>query len=384
VTNLNSFFRNNATFNQDISGWNVSHVTEFYSMFSGAAAFNQSINNWDVSSALSMGNMFDDMATFNQPLNNWNVSQVTNMGCMFCFSTSFNQDLSAWDVSNVTDMNNLFWGATAFNQDISGWDVSSVVEMSYIFEDATSFDQDLSSWNVSNVTDMYNVFRNSALSVGNYSNILSGWSQRTLQSGVEMTLIGPNGSLTPYCDTAQSARDILTGTYGWTITDGGSVPCFTLSYTAGTNALIVGSGSQTVVSGANGTSVEVVPDPGYRFVGWSDSRTDNPRIDNGVTANITVSATIDVAPDGGSSGSSATRVGDRMERLENLEAGVILASTSPTTVTFSSFVASIRDFINYLTVHEDELETLTPEERTRIIIVLRDIILYVLRYLPGV
>lgn len=72
--------------------------------------------------------IFEDYHTFNQDISSWDVSNVSNMTAMFNEASSFNKDISAWDVSNVIYMNNMFKGATSFNQDISGWDVSNVKE----------------------------------------------------------------------------------------------------------------------------------------------------------------------------------------------------------------------------------------------------------------
>ena len=58
---------------------------------------------------------------FNQDISSWDVSNVTNMISLFR-NTPFNQDISSWDVSNVTYMNGMF-GETPFNQDIGSWDV---------------------------------------------------------------------------------------------------------------------------------------------------------------------------------------------------------------------------------------------------------------------
>ena len=65
-------------FNKDISGWDVSGVTDMSGMFSGATSFNQPIGNWDVSSVTWMQSMFNSATSFNQPIGNWGVSQVIN------------------------------------------------------------------------------------------------------------------------------------------------------------------------------------------------------------------------------------------------------------------------------------------------------------------
>ena len=114
-----AFYR--SSFNNDISGWDTSSITNMSHMFQGASAFNQPIENWDVSSVTDMSYMFakkddefftahDDSSpsVFNQPLNNWNVSNVTYMDHMFWRSKAFDQPLDNWNVSNVTSMNAMF------------------------------------------------------------------------------------------------------------------------------------------------------------------------------------------------------------------------------------------------------------------------------------
>jgi surface protein len=47
-------FGTNTVFNQDISMWNTSNVTDFGLAFSHASAFQQDISLWDYSSAIDM------------------------------------------------------------------------------------------------------------------------------------------------------------------------------------------------------------------------------------------------------------------------------------------------------------------------------------------
>jgi hypothetical protein len=62
-----------------------------------------------------MSQMFESATTFNQNISNWNVSNVTNMTNMFNVASSFNQDLSSWCVTNIpTAPSNFATGATAW------------------------------------------------------------------------------------------------------------------------------------------------------------------------------------------------------------------------------------------------------------------------------
>ena len=57
-----------------------------------------------------MSNLFYNNQTFNGNISGWDVSNVTNMKYMFYGADSFNQDISDWDVSSVTDMDYMFDG----------------------------------------------------------------------------------------------------------------------------------------------------------------------------------------------------------------------------------------------------------------------------------
>ena len=138
-------------FNEDISAWDVSNITDMSYFFRSNTTFDQDIGSWDVSNVTNMRAMFFGASKFDQDISSWDVSNVNEMGSMFR-ETKFNQDISSWNVSKIDDMDYTF-GDSSFNQDISGWDVSNVTLMQFMFYGNKSFNQDLSSWNVTKVVN---------------------------------------------------------------------------------------------------------------------------------------------------------------------------------------------------------------------------------------
>lgn len=87
--------------NGDVTGWDLSTVTEAQYMFSYAYNFNRDISAWDVSSVTNMAYMFLSASAFRQDLSAWDVGNVSNMFAMFRFASQFNADLSGWCVSRI-------------------------------------------------------------------------------------------------------------------------------------------------------------------------------------------------------------------------------------------------------------------------------------------
>ncbi|WGK70219.1 BspA family leucine-rich repeat surface protein [Candidatus Haliotispira prima] len=157
VTDMNLLFENKLSFG-DISGWDVSSVTNMHGMFSGTSNFNQPIEAWNVSGVTDMSFMFSGASKFNQTIEAWNVSGVNDMKYMFRDASEFNQPIEAWNVFGVNNMRYMFSGASKFNQLIENWDVSGVIDMSSMFYEAQKFDQNISGWTVSQVTDYTDIF----------------------------------------------------------------------------------------------------------------------------------------------------------------------------------------------------------------------------------
>ena len=69
---------------------------------------------------------------------------------------------------------------------------------------------------------------------------------------------------------------------------------YTLIYaSAGSYGSIVGSATQSVPSGGEGTTVTALPRTGYHFVGWSDGRAGALRRDTDVSADVSVTASFE-------------------------------------------------------------------------------------------
>jgi surface protein len=163
-------FENCAAFNQDISGWDTSAVTNMHRLFAGADAFNQDISGWNTGAVTDMSYMFDNATVFDQPIGVWDTSAVTTMEGMFNSALAFNQDISAWVTSSVTNMADMFSNAQAFNQPVNAWDTSAVTDMSFTFNDTVAFNQPLADWSTGLVTDMNYMFAGSL-----FNQNISGW-----------------------------------------------------------------------------------------------------------------------------------------------------------------------------------------------------------------
>ena len=127
----------------DISGWDVSNVTNMRCMFFSCEGLKSvgDISGWNVSNVTDMAYMFCDCYYLNQDISDWDVSSVTNMALMFCNCEYFNQNISNWNVSSVKDMTSMFCHCKRFNQDISKWNVSSVTDTDDIFYDCSIKDE---------------------------------------------------------------------------------------------------------------------------------------------------------------------------------------------------------------------------------------------------
>jgi surface protein len=80
-------------------------MADLFAVSTSRRDFDEDISRWDVSAVTNMYGMFFKASVFNADLNGWNVSQVTNMQIMLGGAFQYDQDLDGWD-DKVKD-----WGA---------------------------------------------------------------------------------------------------------------------------------------------------------------------------------------------------------------------------------------------------------------------------------
>ena len=93
-----------------------------------------------------------------------------------------------------------------------------------------------------------------------------------------------------------SAATTVTMDNDFTVQANFTIDTFTLEYAAGPGGTLTGNTSQLVAYGSDGTAVTAVPNTGYHFVNWSDASKENPRTDENITANISVTANFELNP----------------------------------------------------------------------------------------
>jgi surface protein len=128
--------------------WDVSRLSDFSRVF-----------NRDLTETLDPNAPISGLVTFDEDLSGWNVSNAVNMHGMFAGANQFvGKGLEKWDVGRVSDFSKMFMNANDFVGSVSLWDTSSATTMEAMFANARKLNGDLSLWDVSRVRTMAYMF----------------------------------------------------------------------------------------------------------------------------------------------------------------------------------------------------------------------------------
>ncbi len=281
IEEARQMFRKNYAIGERFTNWNVTKIQNFSGMFMESNNFvGSSLSQWQPVSATSFSVMFYKCTQFNGDLSQWPTSsQLTTVSSMFRYCTNYNQDMAAdsnanvsvngytygiWDLSGVTNFQAFLGNCSVFNGSVANWDFASA-KLCGLMIRSNVFDQSLGSWKniqnilsfsfsgTSHVNSVGPVFGYSTtgypntmpvLSTANYDDTLIGWAA-TLQAagssdlgtwstaadlGITAATNGiPAGDMrvafgnSKHTAAAQSARNYLTNTLGWTVLDHGLV-----------------------------------------------------------------------------------------------------------------------------------------------------------------
>jgi surface protein len=290
VTDMSYMFESTDYMNPQIDSWDVSSVTNMESMFQdcrliGYNNSNQAIGSWDVSSVTSMRLMFNRTDYFNIDIGSWDTSSVTDMTSMFYNALVFNQNIGGWNTSNVTNTQAMFNGARQFNQDLNSWDVSKVTTMNSMFKSAPIFNGNISSWNTSSVTDMRQMFD----SASRFNQDIGNWNVSSVSNGYSM------GSM------FQSAGDFVQDISGWCVSQISTEPN-NFKNSAGTNSWnsdtskhpqwgVCNSNVSVILSDTDADNILVASDTVTITAAFTEAMNTAPTISiTGVVTNVTMTA----------------------------------------------------------------------------------------------
>ena len=227
--NYSHMFDGAIAFNQPLT-WNIDlsgTTLDCTAMFRNATSFNRGLNfriNRLLDSTILLNSMFEGANLYNEFFDIQLLSQPfhsqIDLTAMFKNATLYNNNfLRDSVVSNmgftIMSTQSMFEGASSFNQPVNGLATiigeSPITNLSSMFKNATQFDQSF-QFTVPHVTNMANMLDNTSISRTHYNEILSFFSQQSLQRNV---ILGAQGL--QYDISFVLIRTILTSQYQWNI-----------------------------------------------------------------------------------------------------------------------------------------------------------------------
>jgi probable HAF family extracellular repeat protein/surface protein len=116
VTTMAGMFKSAVNFNGDLTynnatnAWNTGNVQDMTDMFNTGTAFEGTgLNTWDTHSLLLMPTMFSNALNFNQDLTSWDTSYVTDATSIFEYAQNFiGAGVESWSLISATSITDMF------------------------------------------------------------------------------------------------------------------------------------------------------------------------------------------------------------------------------------------------------------------------------------
>jgi surface protein len=148
-----------------------------------------------------------------------NVSAVTSFSLAFRNGAFPSINLTGWDTSNATTMDTMFGSNTNIESvtGIGGLNLSNLTNINQMFNACAKLNFAVGNMDISNVTNAGSFMSGVTLSTANYDDALIKFAA---QAPNALTISFGSSKYTN-SGAALAARNTLTSTYSWVITDGG-------------------------------------------------------------------------------------------------------------------------------------------------------------------
>ena len=228
VTTMSEMFRSCTSLTSlDVSNFDTSSVQLMQIMFFGCSGLTSiNVSNFDTSIVTTMAYMFFDCDSLTSlDVSSFDTSLVTTMSNMFRDCTSLTSlDLSLFDTSRVTNMSTMFFNCTVLTSlDVSSFDTSSVNNMFNTFKNCNALTSivGVEDWDITGLNstgDLTSFITGGKMTTAQYDNLLVKWEAQA--SGIPAMTASFGASILTSGGTADTAKQSLINTHGWTVQDG--------------------------------------------------------------------------------------------------------------------------------------------------------------------
>ena len=220
--------QNVGTFNALVD-WGDSSPPETITAYNGFSHEYAAIDDYTI----SITGVFPNIYMRGDAVNNLKLKKITNLGAVGweTFSSAFFEcsnltefTAGSTDTTGVTNMNQMFRSCTGLTSvDVSSFNTSSVSLMSIMFFNCGSLTsmvgvEDFDITGLDGTGDLTNFLTNGKMTTAQYDALLVKWEAQA--SGIPAMTASFGASILTSGGTADTAKQSLINTYGWTVQDG--------------------------------------------------------------------------------------------------------------------------------------------------------------------